>query len=188
MIKNVQRTNDVLVYLAHENSQEMIVLLQKLNEIQFVYHCADIEPARYGNVTVKAFSRDGFQKSLLQCNYIITGAGFEFPSEALQLGKSIMVKPVKGQMEQLSNAKALTQLGFATRVERWDVKTIRDWYETSELIKVNFPDITHDIAKWVMDPTQESIEQISNRLWSNVVSSKIEKEETFSISQMLSLA
>lgn len=188
MIAKVQRTNDVLVYLAHENSQEMIVLLQQLNEIQFVYHCADIEPAQYANVTVKPFSRDGFQKSLLKCNYIITGAGFEFPSEALQLGKSIMVKPVKGQMEQLSNAKALTQLGFATRVERWDVKTIRDWYETSELIKVSYPDITSDIAKWVMDPTQESIDQISNRLWSNVVTSTVEKEEEFSISSALSLA
>jgi len=183
----VQRTNDVLVYLVHENSQEMIVLLQQLSDIHFIYHCADIEPGQYSNVEVKAFSRDGFQKSLLKCNYIITGAGFEFPSEALQLGKSIMVKPVKGQMEQLSNAKALTQLGFATRVEHWDVDTIRHWYETSELVQVSFPDITNDIAKWVMDPTQESIGQISKRLWSNVVSSKIEKEDEFSLTSILKM-
>ncbi|BCE01115.1 MJ1255/VC2487 family glycosyltransferase [Marinicellulosiphila megalodicopiae] len=185
---SVVKTNQCLVYLVHENSQEMIVLLQQLPEIQFVYHCKDIDPGIYANVTVKPFSREGFQRSLLKCNYIITGAGFEFPSEALQLGKSIMVKPVKGQMEQLSNAKALTQLGYATRIEKWDIQTIRDWYQSSEQVKVSFPDITEDIAKWVIDPNFESIDSITKRLWKEVKVSKVEKEEEFNLSAILGMA
>jgi uncharacterized protein (TIGR00661 family) len=38
---------------------------------------------------------------------VICGAGFELAGESLQLGKKLLVKPLKGQFEQLSNALAL---------------------------------------------------------------------------------
>ena len=51
-------------------------------------------------------------KDLKESEGIITNAGFETPSEALSMGKKVFVKPLKGQFEQLSNAKALKQLKY----------------------------------------------------------------------------
>lgn len=45
--------------------------------------------------------------SLINCQGIITGAGFETPAEALYLGKKLICLPIKGQYEQLGNGAAL---------------------------------------------------------------------------------
>ena len=82
-----------LVYLPFENSQATLALLNGLTgNADFVMHCSDIEPGQYGRVTVRGFSRDGFQASLAECGSVICNAGFELASEALSMGKRILVK------------------------------------------------------------------------------------------------
>jgi uncharacterized protein (TIGR00661 family) len=49
---------------------------------------------------------------LYDCAGVISNAGFELASECLQLGKKILAKPLHVQMEQISNATALKQLGY----------------------------------------------------------------------------
>ena len=41
------------------------------------------------------------------CAGVVCNSGFELISECLQLGKTVLTRPVLGQMEQMSNAFAL---------------------------------------------------------------------------------
>ena len=66
----------------------------------------------YENVTVQPVSQIEFGESMLNCEGILCGAGFETPAEALYLGKKLMVIPMKGQYEQQCNAAALKDLGI----------------------------------------------------------------------------
>lgn len=67
-----------------------------------------------GNITFIPVDKSLFNQSLITCNSIITGGGFETPSEALHLGKKIMAIPIRGQYEQCCNAAALKQMDVLT--------------------------------------------------------------------------
>jgi uncharacterized protein (TIGR00661 family) len=64
-----------------------------------------------GNIHFIPVNKKFFNKSLIHCSGIITGAGFETPAEALHLGKKIICVPIRGQYEQLCNAEALREMG-----------------------------------------------------------------------------
>ncbi len=86
------------------------------------------------------------------------GAGFEGPSEALFLGKSLVVFPMKGQYEQQCNAAALSQLGV-TSLKAWDpsaYKALDRWIDELPVVRINYPDETAQII--------EEIESISKKV------------------------
>jgi uncharacterized protein (TIGR00661 family) len=70
-----------------------------------------------------------FNESLISCEGIITGGGFETPAEALHLGKKILSIPIMNHYEQECNAAALKKMGvpvvyevsknFETIIENW---------------------------------------------------------------------
>ena len=64
---------------------------------------------REGNITYYPIDNQLFNESLIHCEGIITGGGFETPAEALYLEKRLMSIPIRGQYEQLCNAAALKQ-------------------------------------------------------------------------------
>ena len=69
------------------------------------------EVHKRGNITYFPVNQKEFNKSLITCEGIITGGGFETPSEALFLGKKLLSIPIKEHYEQECNAAALKQLG-----------------------------------------------------------------------------
>jgi uncharacterized protein (TIGR00661 family) len=63
------------------------------------------------NVTYFPINQKDFNKSLINCDGIITGGGFETPAEALYLGKKILSIPIRKHYEQECNAAALKKMG-----------------------------------------------------------------------------
>lgn len=63
------------------------------------------------NITYYPVNQTYFNKSLINCEGIITGGGFETPSEALYLGKKILTIPIRQHYEQECNTAALKKLG-----------------------------------------------------------------------------
>ncbi len=63
------------------------------------------------NITYYPVNQSYFNKSLIKCEGIITGGGFETPAEALYLGKKILSIPIRKHYEQECNAAALKKLG-----------------------------------------------------------------------------
>lgn len=144
----------ILVYLPFESLAAVRSLLQPFSAWQFhVYHGRIADPFSEGHLHFHPFSRDGFQRDLAACGGVICNSGFEFISEALQAGKKILSKPLKGQWEQCCNAKALAELGWGTVMCRLDRNTVAVWLESGAAVQVHYPDVAAAIVAWLLSGT-----------------------------------
>lgn len=167
-----QSSASVLVYLPFEDLAEIIALLQKLEPQHFVcYHPRQQQAETLGNILLKPLSHDQFLQDLHHCQAVISNAGFELPSEAMMLGKKLLVKPLAGQFEQRSNAQALVKLGLASQMQQLDLQSILRWLDVEPARPVFFPCVATALVEWLMSghwQQQGSLANLSKKLWSQV--------------------
>jgi uncharacterized protein (TIGR00661 family) len=102
----------ITVYLSSYSDAAVRRWLGPLSEFRFHVFSKEVkQPVQDGNILFIPVSKSGFNKSLITCKAIVTGAGFETPAEALYLNKKLMVIPIRGQYEQFCNAAALERMG-----------------------------------------------------------------------------
>ncbi|WP_439134759.1 MJ1255/VC2487 family glycosyltransferase [Pseudomaricurvus sp.] len=157
--------DQVLVYLGFESPEVVIPLLKQFPDTQFVYYGKFKEPREENNVSLRPLSLTGFKEDLHRSSGVICNAGFELASEALHLGKRLLVKPLHGQMEQLSNALALEELDLGSRMQHLSKDTIRQWLDSPASPQCHYPDVSKAIVDWLTTPDREPIESLSKRLW-----------------------
>ena len=159
--------NRVLVYLPFEHQAPLLALFRELPEFQFYLYAPVHEWLDDDNIHTRPLSRDGFRRDLADSDWVICNAGFELISEALQLGKRIMAKPLGGQLEQLSNAAALEQLGYASIEERIDRRALEFWFDCEPAAaRPRYPDVAAALARWLSGGCAESVETLCHQLWS----------------------
>lgn len=158
----------VLVYLPFEDLNEIIDFLNPYKEYDFyIYH--DIKKQRnFENFYLRPFSRIGFKNDLISSAKVICNAGFELPSEALLLGKNLLVKPLIGQMEQVSNAEAIRILKIGRVMNSLDNNILKDWLIEPKSKSINYPDSAYDLVKWIDGRKWEKIDILSEKLWEKV--------------------
>lgn len=158
--------DNVLVYLPFEDQSSLLPLLRQFKEYQFYVYAPDLGFSDEGNVHTRPPSRSGFQRDLVNSHWVICNAGFELISEALQLGKQILAKPLGGQMEQMSNAAALEQLGYAVIEESINYPALDFWFSCEmNHIRPSYPNVAEALAEWVHDGCSEDVTSLSRRLW-----------------------
>ena|ERR1700761_6927557 len=107
-----QDRGHITVYLSSYSDATVKRYLGPLTDFRFQVFSKEVkEPTVDGNILFLPVSKAAFNKSLITCKAILTGAGFETPAEALYLGKKLMVIPIRGQYEQSCNAAALERMG-----------------------------------------------------------------------------
>ncbi|MYM62185.1 MJ1255/VC2487 family glycosyltransferase [Pseudomaricurvus sp. HS19] len=161
----VQREEVILVYLGFEAPEAVLQLLHQCPDTRFVYYGKFAGPSEEGNVSLRPLSVEGFRKDLHRCRGVVCNAGFELVSEALQLGKKVLVKPLQGQMEQLSNAAALEELDLGCRMNRLDAARLQEWLEDRRHPLCHYPDVAAAIVKWILSEQRSSVEDLSSQLW-----------------------
>ena len=77
-----------------------------------------------GCIEYRPRSVDGFLEDLVSSRGVITGGGFSLLSEAVYLGKAVLSVPLKGQFEQLMNARYLEREGFGLCAQVIDSPTL----------------------------------------------------------------
>jgi uncharacterized protein (TIGR00661 family) len=145
------RANPVLVYLPFEAASDVLQWLAPLQQYRFrVYGIG--QPAHgFAHVECSPASVRGFKQDLIQASAVISNAGFELISEALQLQKHILVKPLAGQPEQASNALALKQLQLAAAQPALNSKVISEFLRGFKpQVQVSYPDVAAAIADWLV--------------------------------------
>lgn len=162
---NTHTSKHYLVYLPFAGLEDIVPQLKHFPEYDFFVYQSVPYAYDEGHIHVRPFSREGFQKDLHRCEGVICSAGFELPSEAIQLGKKLLVQPVAGQMEQQSNALALQRLGYATRAETLDVSTIGQWLVQSGINPVTYPNVAQALAHWLANIGGEDIGSLQQQLW-----------------------
>lgn len=161
-----------LVYLPFESLESISQFLGNFVDHNFIVYHPDA-CRRYkektidkGNISFHLPSRVGFQQDLHRAEAVICNAGFELPSETLQLGKKLLVKPVAQQMEQESNAMALEQLKLGSSMSSLDVDKTTKWLASPASCKVTYPDVAQYLVDWIASGRDQSISYISSHLWS----------------------
>ncbi len=145
-----QNKNHITVYLPHYSDEILEKIFHKEKKSQFHVFSKHVPMTKIDkNIIWQPIGSELFNESLLNCEGIITGAGFETPAESMFLGKKLMVLPIKGQYEQKCNAEAMKPFGttvvkeidekFHQKFERWmeekhDISQSPNFIKTDKLI------------------------------------------------------
>jgi len=130
------------VYLPAFRDTVLIGMLTQIPGVRWeVFSKYAKAPQQVKNVYIRPVDNDAFLESFVNCQGILTGAGFETPAEALYMGKKLFCVPIRGQYEQYCNAAALSRMGvpIARRVDRHFIGKITDWVGSNERVQVSFP-------------------------------------------------
>ena len=154
-----------LVYLPFENLDSIGQFLGNFVDHNFIVYHPDASHSDGSNISFRPPSRVGFQQDLHRAEAVICNAGFELPSEALQLGKKLLVKPVAQQMEQESNAMALELLTLGSSMSSLDITATAKWLASSASCRVTYPDVAQYLVNWITSGRKQSVDEISFLLW-----------------------
>jgi uncharacterized protein (TIGR00661 family) len=148
-----QDKGHITVYLSSYNDATVRQYLQPMKEFRFQVFSKEVkQPVQDGNILFIPVSRSAFNKSLITCKAILTGAGFETPAEALYLGKKLMVIPIRGQYEQFCNAAALKKMGVPvlSTLDAGFEQTFRPWMEQKRRPTLHLDYSTESTVSYLM--------------------------------------
>lgn len=167
--QDMQNQNFVLVYLPFEAVEHVCELLFRFANQRFVcYHPNVIETEVIENVELRALNHSSFQHHLHRCSGVIANGGFELPSEALSLGKKLLLKPLQGQFEQQSNVATLEILGLASAMDFLDASAVRKWLDEQQAERVIYPNVAQAIVDWVLQGEWHNQQTLCESLWQQV--------------------
>ena len=131
----------ITVYLPSYSGSVLEKIFQPFRETQFHIFSKEIKQSvRKRNIIFLPVNKLMFNKSMIECNGIITGAGFETPAEALHLGKKILAIPTRGQYEQQCNGAALQKMGVRClkKIDEGFPAVLYQWLESKNLPVINY--------------------------------------------------
>ncbi|MDA0149681.1 MJ1255/VC2487 family glycosyltransferase [Vibrio sp. LaRot3] len=159
----------VLVYLPFESLEDITDLLLRFKSQMFVcYHPDVMEAKQVDNIEYLPLSFEHFHHHMNRCAGIIANGGFELPSEALTLGKKLLLKPLSGQFEQMSNVATLETLGLASSMEVLDAALVRTWLDEAPGESVDYPNVAEAIVDWLLEGDWDNTRYLTSQLWSKV--------------------
>jgi uncharacterized protein (TIGR00661 family) len=154
-----------LVYLPFADLDDILPQLRQFSDYEFLVYRPVLSARREGHIHILPFSRTNFQTDLHRCEGVICSAGFELPSETIQLGKKLLVQPVGGQMEQQSNGLALQQLGYAHVTEVLSTAVIDAWFKAPSPPAVHYPNVAEALVKWLITANGNNLDALVQQLW-----------------------
>lgn len=163
-IKELNPVSDghVTAYLPAFDHETLASIFSKIPQVQWHVYAPGCESAyEKQNVKVNPVSKDGFLKSLESCLGIVSSAGFETTSEALFLGKKLLVIPIRNQYEQLCNAAALEELGHKAVYSIGPDITdqLSDWIDHGNVVSIPEVCEANELAKKIFDAGVKSLEE-----------------------------
>ncbi|MGR8979561.1 MAG: MJ1255/VC2487 family glycosyltransferase [Gammaproteobacteria bacterium] len=160
--------NKIVVYLPFEQPRDVIRLLSPYREYEFHLFSPVTVESPFEHIRFHPLSREGFKKAVYDCAGIITNAGFETPSESLQLGKKILVKPLHSQMEQMSNAAALHDLGYGRVMSDLNRFQIEHWLQEDSAVQISYPNTARLVVEWIQNGMPDFDNKYIEDIWSKV--------------------
>ncbi len=164
----ILRQDKILVYLPFEEIGDIVKLLARFKDFEFHVYSANMTSEKPHHVHIKQLCRAGFQNDLRDSAGVISNAGFELAGEALQMGKKLLVKPLKAQLEQLSNALALERLQLGMVMPELDAKAVGHWLSEGKFVKVAYPDVAKAIVDWLKQGDWQPDPRWIQQLWKDV--------------------
>jgi len=172
---NLSTPKHYLVYLPFAGLDDIVPQLREFPDYDFFVYQPVSVAYDEEHIHVRPFSREGFLIDLHRCEGVICSAGFELPSEAIHLGKKLLVQPIAGQMEQKSNALALEKLGYGTTAKKFDVETLGRWLPLKPPASPRyFPDVAKTLVHWLMNGGGDDISELQQQLWRETIAGEVQ--------------
>ena len=162
------RPDKVLVYLPGEDEADMVSLFNRFPKFEFFVYRPISEPRQCDNVRLEPYDRQGFIGDLADAAGVITNAGFTLPSEALHLGRRLLVKPIRRHPEQFLNGYALRELGLGMVAKRLTPDLVRAWLDTPPPPPMNYPDVSRLLVEWIDGGNWDRVGDLVEKTWSQV--------------------
>lgn len=147
----------ISVYLPHYSIAYLEPYLLKQSNYHFEVFTSEVKAIKNcKNIIYFPISNTGFTKSMIRSHAVITGGGFETPSEAMYLNKKILSIPIANHYEQLSNAAALEDLGVKviTQIDHHFHQIFTDWIHHVQPVKLELTHSTKNIVAHLIQQTQ----------------------------------
>lgn len=162
-------SNKTLVYLPFESLSAINDALFPLSERKFeVFHPHIQHDRSSHNIQWRRPKRSEFLAAMKSANAVIANAGFELATECLSLGKPLMVKPLQGQFEQLSNAKLLEAIDAACVFQDLNSEAIEDGLLELKQCRIQFPTDPKGLIDWIISGSWHNPKVLCDELWHQV--------------------
>lgn len=144
-LRTAELSNDghYVVYLPSYADEKILKVLKHLPGHDFhVFSKHTTTAYRHEHIHVQPLNKERFEASVTSCAGVITAAGFGSTTEALYMGKKLLVVPQKNQFEQACNADALRGLGV-TVMRSFKAKRLEQlsaWLNDAAAVQVAYPD------------------------------------------------
>jgi len=156
-IRNLRLTtsDEIIVYLPTYSPSNLIKIINKLTVKKrwTIFSLDAKKKEKIFGVNVEPLSEDIFLKKFAACYGIVCAGGFATTSEAIFLGKPMIVVPVEGQIEQQFNAAALKQEGV-TVIDKFSDKNINiisNWISSPRVLEIKYEDESKKIVKTILE-------------------------------------
>lgn len=138
------------VYLPSFSDDKILEALKHFPKVEWqVFSKRAREVVTHGNVVFHPLDKASFEESVTSAAGIVSAAGFGTTTEALFMGKKLLVIPQKNQYEQACNAEALKGMGV-TVIKSLKPKhhgKIHGWLDETVSAKVEYPDHTEQLVQ-----------------------------------------
>jgi hypothetical protein len=102
---------------------------------------------------------------LVTAEAVLANAGFELASEALHLGKKLVLRPIHGQMEQEANALACEQLGLGAVLRALEPDAVRRGLEGPAATPRPVPDWVGGFVGWISRGVWRDVDGLVEASW-----------------------
>lgn len=140
-LKKFIEENHYIIYLPSYSIENIYSFFSKINNVKWIVFSPKITiRMRQNNLDFFPTDYKVFENSMLSCKGVVTNAGFETTSEALHLGKKLLVLPIKNQFEQKYNALILKEMGIKILEDLNSERLgfVKDWVISKKFIERNY--------------------------------------------------
>ena len=142
----------ILVYLPFLEHDHFHPIFKLFPDYDFIQYHPVSKSSRIENVFCHPLSQESSMRDFSDCSGLICSTGFGACSEAIDYGKKLLVLPLNGQMEQLSNAAALEKLGCGTVVNKTiDTTTMDRWLNAASPDRISYTEAAIAVAGWIVN-------------------------------------
>jgi uncharacterized protein (TIGR00661 family) len=139
-----------IVYLTSFSDQYVFEKLSKISSNWVVFSRETKTPYNKENCRFMPIDESLFLNELASCKGVLCHAGFQLPSEALFLKKKLFVIPIRLQLEQEFNTKALQLMAIHTAT-KLDCKKLQNWIADDCISNIDFGDNAETVVAKVLN-------------------------------------
>ena len=143
----------ITVYLPAYDDTFLVNYFEKVKNVRWeVFTKHSKQTYEKGHIRVMPIQNEAYTKSLATCHGLITGGGFEAPTEAIYLGKKVMVIPMINQYEQHCNALGAKKAGCTVigEINGNFLNQLQSWIDYGKAVHIDYPDETAQIVAQLM--------------------------------------